>query len=98
MLKPYYDVDDNGSIIEYYLGTDEDITKDREDGKKIVDFPWGAGMFSPKFDFTSNNWVEGATQAEIGTIKNVPAQPTELELLKKQQTDIAFELMLKGVL
>lgn len=38
------------------------------------------------------------TQAELDALKNVPHEPSELEKLKKQQSDLVFELMMKGVI
>jgi hypothetical protein len=50
------------------------------------------------FNEELDEWVETITQEEIDAIKNAPREPTELELLTKQQADLTFELMMKEVL
>lgn len=54
------------------------------------------GLYKGKF--VGVEWVEGLSQEEIDSIQNRPQPLSELELLKKQQTDLAFELMMKGVI
>lgn len=54
------------------------------------------GLYRAKF--VGGQWVEGLTQAEIEAFKNAPQPLSEIDILKKQQTDLTFELMMKGVL
>ncbi|GEM_PF-2080972 len=42
------------------------------------------GFYRPKWEFTNNQWVEGASQEEIDAIKNKPQPKTEIELLKEE--------------
>jgi hypothetical protein len=81
-----WEVDQNGNIIETYLWTQEEIDTAKEEGRKIIDFPWGEGFYSPKFDLANNKWVEGMTQQEIDALKSsqLPQQPT-LEEIKTRQ-------------
>ncbi|MCP3738824.1 hypothetical protein [Rossellomorea sp. BNER] len=44
------------------------------------------------------SWKEGLTQAEIDAIKNTPLPPTPIEKLAKDQADLMFQLVMKGVL
>lgn len=44
----------------------------------------------------NGRWENGLTPEEILSLEVV--QPSEMEVLKKQQADLVFELMLKGVL
>lgn len=56
------------------------------------------GLFRAKRNSDDTAWIEGASQDEIEALKNAPQPLSEIEQLKKQQTDLMFELMLKGVL
>jgi len=88
-------VDANGFYIEPVT-----VTNEIEITEFLVE-PWDVEnevFYTPRFDFESKQWLEGATPEEIEAILNAPKPMTELELLKKQETDLAFELMIKGVL
>ena len=59
----------------------DDFTYD-EDIEFGLDVEPAQGLYAPKWDFDTSEWVEGATQAEIDEItKMEPQEPTELELL-----------------
>lgn len=51
-----------------------------------------------KHMWIDNHWEEGLSESEITAIQNAPQPLTELEILKKQQADLIFELMMNGVL
>ncbi len=36
----------------------------------------GKGFYWPKWDFVSEQWVEGRTQAEINALNNTPKKPS----------------------
>jgi hypothetical protein len=54
------------------------------------------GLFLAKWE--NGDWVENMPVAEIEAKKNTPAQPSEMDLLKKQQADLVFTLMQNGVI
>ena len=59
-----------------------------------TDLPLPNPIYMPKWD--GAKWVEMATEDEIN--KMTKPQSSPLELLIKQQTDLTFALMEKGVL
>lgn len=59
--------------------------------------PQTEGHFRSKFDEALDEWVEGLPE-EVEQIKNQEIPLVPIEVLKKQQTDLAFELMIRGVL
>lgn len=66
-MKPCWEVDSNGNIIEHYMWNDDEIESARQAGKVVVDFPWSDSQtfYQPKYNATSNTWVEGFTTDQI---------------------------------
>lgn len=48
--------------------------------------------------FLNGKWVEKITQDELKALPSVESRPSELEVLKKQQADLIFTLMMNGVI
>ncbi|QNH48763.1 MULTISPECIES: hypothetical protein [unclassified Bacillus (in: firmicutes)] len=78
-----------------------EILVDTENGEEI---PEGYtpvkpqdGLFIATFDPEKEEWFEGATQEYIDSLFP-EAAPTELELVRQQQAELVFTLMMKGVI
>lgn len=91
MNKEVYQIDSNGYFIKPIW-----IDENQSLPNNCVLVRPTEGLF--KAQFFNGAWVENLSQSEIEAIKNAPAPPSELDQLKKQQTDLVFELMMKGVL
>jgi hypothetical protein len=87
-LKPCWEIDAIGNIIEHYLFTDKEIEVARNEGRKIVDFPWTDILFTPKFDINTNAWVDGKSQKEIDLIKQQMEQAIVVKTNEQLQKDI----------
>lgn len=48
--------------------------------------------------FQNGGWVETITQDELNAIKNTPPALSEIEQMQKDQADLTFQLMVKGVI
>lgn len=46
------------------------------------------GLYFPKFDFETKEWIEALTLEEINVIKSAPIEPTEIESLKTQLSEM----------
>jgi hypothetical protein len=91
MVKQVYKINSNGLYVEpVVLSEGEELPSDCVEVMPI----WG--LYKAKW--TGTTWIESLTQEEIDAIKNAPIEPSETEVLKKQVADLAFELMIKGVL
>lgn len=90
-MKQCSKVSPNGEYIGPIVAEDE-ILED------CVPFTPPNGLFKAKLNENRTAFIEGATQEEINAVRNQSQPPSELELLKKQQTDLVFELMMKGVI
>lgn len=89
------EIDEKNIAITSRLESDDYKLKVNElDASKVPDF--NENPFYKK-QWDGQRWVEGATQEEINALKNIPRPHSELDELKKQQADLVFELMLKGV-
>jgi hypothetical protein len=89
-MKQVSKIDGNGLYIEPVILQDNDGIGD------LIDVPVPEGFYHPKWD--GNQWVEGLSEEEIDQIKNAPKPMSEIELLKKQQADLTFTLMMAGVI
>jgi hypothetical protein len=92
-VKPCWEIDENGEIIEHYLFSDKELEEAKAQGKVIIDFPWSDPYYRPKFDQVSKNWVEGLSQAEIEAIQNQVAPKSELEQLKEDNAELNLQLI-----
>jgi hypothetical protein len=92
-VKQVYRIDVDNYYVEPVIIADKSpIPKDcREDAPPD-------GLYRAQRNNADTEWIEGASQEEIDNIRNTPVPLSELAQLKKQQTDLMFELMLKGVL
>lgn len=77
-----------------HLHPDLELDKDfvlKDDGRGAYILEWDVNRLMPSDEEILQAWQQ---------IKDIPEQHplTELELIKKQQTDLVFELMMKGVL
>lgn len=105
MLKQYFEVDNDGNIINTHLLDNEfDIIP--------INYKKGWGdrkFYQPRWDFEIEDWVESLTEEEIRQITDRPQPPTleerlqeEMEQLReeKRMTDLALlelvELILGG--
>jgi hypothetical protein len=55
------------------------------------------GHIRSKFNPETKEWEDGATPEYIESIKYIPPE-SDMDKLKKQQADLMFELMMKGVI
>ncbi|MGM0815282.1 MAG: hypothetical protein ACQEUO_07135 [Bacillota bacterium] len=55
------------------------------------------GLFIAAFDPEKEEWFEGAPQEYIDSLFP-EAAPTELEMVRQQQAELVFTLMMKGVI
>lgn len=88
-MRQVYKIDAEGYYVEPVIVDDGTPTDCVEEAPP-------AGLFRPKL--IDGEWVEGMAPEEIDKLLNTPIPLSEVELLKKQQTDLVFELMMKGVL
>jgi hypothetical protein len=90
-MKEVYRYDENGIYIEPVILKDgENIPDNCTEIKPIGSFFQGK--------FVNGQWIESLTQDEINELINAPQPVSELETLKKQQTDLVFTLMMNGVI
>lgn len=59
-LKPVWEVDANGNIIEHYLWDNDQVQSAIGQGRHIIETGWDTPHSTPKYDFSTNTWVEGA--------------------------------------
>lgn len=88
-------IDQQGFYIESVVIESEEIPDNH------IAVPVPGGLYRPKWN--GAEWVEGMNAIEIQTLKDSAVyeeSPLEIEnkQLKKQLTDLSFELMMKGVL
>lgn len=98
MLKVVYEINEQGFIIEHYVG-------EFKEGNLITDFgdktmvltvlPKPLIYIKPRWNGTK--WIEGATQEEIEESTKVePSPPTQTVILEQRLADL--ELMLAEIL
>lgn len=72
-----------------------------EDGEEIpegfTDIRPPDGMYKRKFDPDKKNWYESASQEYIDSLQPPPPEPSELDKMKKQLSDLTFKLLVNGV-
>lgn len=77
-------------IGEDVLGEFDEIPENATDIQPI-------GFYLPKFDPEKGEWLESASQEYIDELQPI-IQPSELELIRQQQAELVFTLMMKGVI
>jgi hypothetical protein len=92
MMKEVYHYDENGFYIEpVKLKDGENMPINCTEIKPMGSFYRGK--------FENGQWIESLTEAEIDELINATQQPvSELDELKKQQTDLVFTLLINGVI
>ncbi|MFF2413556.1 hypothetical protein [Bacillus safensis] len=80
-----------------YLYIYEDVIDDLSEIPKNATDVQPVGFYLPKFDPESNEWSESASQEYIDGVQPV-YQPSELEIVRQQQAELVFTLMMKGVI
>lgn len=91
-MKKVHRIDSNSLYIEDVILQDNDSVP-----PDCVEVPLPEGIFLPA-KFQNGVWETTLTQDEINAKMNTVPPPSELETLKKNQTDLLFNLMIKGVL
>ncbi|KIU13115.1 hypothetical protein SC09_Contig17orf00278 [Bacillus subtilis] len=86
-----------------YVPSENTIINDGEDiPEGYTDIPPvnpnGAGMYKPMFDKGKSEWRETATQEYIDSLQPPPPEPSELDKLKQQVSDLTFKLLTGGVI
>ncbi|MCY7832281.1 hypothetical protein MOD54_12285 [Bacillus spizizenii] len=82
----------------YVGGEEREIQDNEEIPKFFTDIKPPDGLYLPKFDSKKNQWVESATKEYIDSLQPSPPEPSELDKLKKQVSDLTFKLLTGGVL
>lgn len=79
----------------------EEILVDVENGEQVPDGYTQTqpqdGLYIAKYDPDKDEWFETASQDYIDGIKQ-EYFPTELEIVRQQQAELVFTLMMKGVI
>ncbi|WP_054859147.1 hypothetical protein [Gracilibacillus sp. JCM 18860] len=66
MRKEVFEVDGQGFIIENYPYSEKEIQNAIDNGKSIITKGWqDLRLFKPKWDFETEQWIEGLTSEEI---------------------------------
>lgn len=89
-MKQVYRLDSDGFYIEPVVIEPHETLPD------CIEVRPPDGLY--KAQFIEGEWIEGMSQDEIEAIKNTPVEPSEIDILKKQQADLIFELMMNGVI
>ncbi|NFI92859.1 hypothetical protein FC961_00270 [Clostridium botulinum] len=77
MLKQAYKIDTKGFYIEDYIYQEDEQLEDN-----IITIKIPQDLYKAKWN--GDNWIEGATQEYIDSIKPKSKEPTETEILQKQ--------------
>lgn len=56
------------------------------------------GLYIPKFNPKTKKWIESASKEYIDSLKPLVPEPSEAEKVKKQLSDLTYQLMMDGVL
>jgi hypothetical protein len=90
-MKQVFRYDENGFYVEpVILQEGEEIPSD------CIEKQPQEGLH--KAQLVNGEWVETLSQEEINQLLNAPQPLSELDKLKKDQTDLVFTLMMNGVL
>jgi hypothetical protein len=60
MMREVYEIDSDGYVIDTYLMTEEQIAEGTSNGRIFVDGWHNQSFYNPKYDFTTQSWVEEA--------------------------------------
>jgi hypothetical protein len=89
-MRQVFRMNEDGFFLEPVL-----VPKDAETPFDCTEVVPKDGLYKAKFD--GSEWIEGADETYIASLHVTP-EPTEIEKLQKQQADLMFELMMKGVI
>lgn len=96
MKKQVFELNDDGSIKEIWLMSDEEIEKS---DKTLVIEGWQERLFEPRWDFEQEKWVEGLSDEEVEqTLKEIELQqnkPNEQERIEALENAL-IELILRS--
>jgi hypothetical protein len=94
-MRRMYKIDENNLYVEDVFF--DDTSNDSPAPENYIELQPPTNLIMKKWDQSSLNWVEGATQEYIDSL-NVPPPKTEIEQLQEQQADLIYQLMMEGVL
>jgi hypothetical protein len=95
-MKQINQVDVTGLYIGPFIASDEQISRhlNPDDeftlGLVVID-PIPEGFYKPKWN--GSEWTEGLTEEQIASLKNAPAEPSEIEVLKAQSADLNLQII-----
>jgi hypothetical protein len=95
-MKQINQVDVEGLYIGPVIASDEQISRhlNQEDEftlGMVVIAPIPEGFYHPKWN--GSDWVEGLTEEQIEAVKNIPTEPSEIEVLKAQNADLNLQII-----
>ena len=82
--KVVFEVDASGDVIDFFIMSEKEITSALEKGRHIIRDGWSQRIFKPKYDFESEQWIEGLDQTEM---------EDELQLIKNQLNTPSDEVL-----
>lgn len=93
-----FEVDENGKIIENYSWDAYEINEALDEGRHIIQRGWqDKRLFSPKWNFESEEWHEGLSEEEVQQreLERIEQenQPSESDLLKQENEMLAMAVM-----
>ncbi|MER1246613.1 hypothetical protein NQS42_01825 [Bacillus sp. C10(2022)] len=88
-MKWIYKYDDD---FIYVPGEDICIENDDPIPSSYTDIKPRDGLYIGKFTPKKNEWIESATQEHIEKLKPPPSQPDPIDLLKKQNAILSYEI------
>lgn len=98
MLKVVYEINEQGFIIEHYVGEfkeDKLITDFGDKTMVLTDLPKPLICIKPRWNGTK--WIEGATQAEIDELTKVEPLPLSQEERIRELESIVNLLLMGGL-
>ncbi|KIN37964.1 hypothetical protein ACFVIX_22845 [Bacillus subtilis] len=94
-MKWVYKYDEN---FIYLPGEEIQVREDAEIPEFFTEIKPPDGLYLAKLDLEKGIWFESATKEYIDSLKPPPPQPSELDKLKKQVSDLMFKLLTGGVI
>jgi hypothetical protein len=87
-MNPWFIVDTDGFLVDSYYPQD---MPELEEGQVIVKYAWQGVIHKAKYDFQTDEWCEGLTQAELDEIHNRPVPPSQMDILGQQLVERELE-------
>ncbi|KIN31492.1 hypothetical protein ACFTRE_09665 [Bacillus subtilis] len=82
----------------YMPGEEIQVMDDAEIPEFYCEIKPPDGLYLAKFDPGKGIWFESATKEYIESLQPPPPEPSELDKLKKQVSDLIFKLLTGGVI